>query len=247
MLFRSVSDEVPHSFWRKFRVAVKSIKADCVIIGENWHDANAYLMGDQYDSIMNYAFTKACLDYYAFESFDAKEFSNKLNHLLTRNTSQVNGMMLNLLDTHDTDRFYTSVNKNKDKLISAIAVMTIYPGVPCLYYGTEICLEGGYDPDNRRCFDWDESNWDYDFMTKIRNIFDLKQTDILKKGDIQITYNGDLCYISRFYKNDEICLILNQSKKEVSLILEGDIQVENNYFSNQLLTDGFIIIKKERK
>lgn len=242
-----VSDEVPHSFWRKFRDAVKNVKTDCVIIGENWHDANAYLMGDQYDSIMNYAFTKACLDYYAFETFDAKAFSNKLNHLLTRNTKQVNGMMLNLLDTHDTDRFFTSVNKNKDKLLSAIAVMTIYPGAPCLYYGTEICLEGGYDPDNRRCFDWDESKWDYDFMTKIKDIFNLKQIEILKKGDIQITSKGNLCYINRFYKKEEISLILNQSKKAVSLVLDGDIQVVNNYKSNQLLTDGFVIIKKERK
>lgn len=58
-----VSDEVSHHFWRRFRQAVKAANPDCAIIGENWHNANAYLQGDQYDSIMNYAFTKACLDF----------------------------------------------------------------------------------------------------------------------------------------------------------------------------------------
>ncbi|WP_392373007.1 alpha-amylase family glycosyl hydrolase, partial [Streptococcus suis] len=45
-----VSDEVSHQFWRQFRLAIKDVKQDCVLIGENWHDAYPYLMGDQYDS-----------------------------------------------------------------------------------------------------------------------------------------------------------------------------------------------------
>ena len=57
-----VSDEISHDFWRRFRKEVKAAKESAVIIGENWHDASNYLRGDQYDSIMNYAFTKAALD-----------------------------------------------------------------------------------------------------------------------------------------------------------------------------------------
>ena len=74
-----VSDEVSHDFWRQFRKAIKAEKSDCVLIGENWHDAYPYLMGDQYDSIMNYAFTKACLDYFAFDNFNAFDLSHQLN------------------------------------------------------------------------------------------------------------------------------------------------------------------------
>ena len=73
-----VSDEVSHDFWRKFRAAVKAENGACVIIGENWHDANPYLRGDQYDSIMNYAFTKACLDAFAFGTLDASGFAEKV-------------------------------------------------------------------------------------------------------------------------------------------------------------------------
>ncbi|MFT4146964.1 MAG: glycoside hydrolase family 13 protein [Mobilitalea sp.] len=242
-----VSDEVSHSFWRRFRNKVKELKPECVIIGENWHDAYSYLQGDQYDSIMNYAFTKACLDYYAFEKFSAKEFAEKLNHLLMRNNGQVNAMMMNLLDTHDTDRFYTSVHKNKDRLLSAIAVMMLYVGAPCIYYGTELCLEGGYDPDNRRCFDWDENHWDLSFMQKIKTLISLKQIPALQKGEIRITYDEKLCYISRTYLSSEILLVVNQSGETVELSKTGKILIANNLKEDiNLLTDGFVVFEMER-
>ena len=111
-----VSDEISHYFWRKFREEVKAAKKDAVIIGENWHDANSNLRGDQYDSIMNYAFTKACLDFFATDSINAEQLVWRLNGLLMRNSSTVNQMMLNLLDSHDTHRFYKEVNKERWKM-----------------------------------------------------------------------------------------------------------------------------------
>ena len=152
-----VSDEVSHHFWRRFRQAVKEANPECVIIGENWHNANAYLQGDQYDSIMNYAFTKACLDFFAFGALDAGGFADKLNALLMRNTDTVNGMMLNLLDSHDTHRFFTQVGEDRNRLESALAVLYLFVGAPCIYYGTEIAMPGGYDPDCRRTMDWEQA------------------------------------------------------------------------------------------
>ena len=90
-----------------------SLQNHCVIIGEDWHDAYPYLQGDQYDSIMNYSFTKACLDYFAREKFDAKAMAEKLNANLMHNLEQVNVMMLNLLDSHDTHRFFSEVGCDK--------------------------------------------------------------------------------------------------------------------------------------
>ncbi|MCM1102476.1 MAG: glycoside hydrolase family 13 protein [Clostridium sp.] len=193
-----VSDEVSHDFWRLFRKRVKEAKEDCVIIGENWHDANSFLRGDQYDSIMNYAFTKACLDYYAFDAFDAQQFAWRLNGLLMRNTGTVNRMMLNLLDTHDTDRFYTSVGKNKNRLLSALAVTCMFEGAPCVYYGTEIPTEGGYDPDNRRCFDWDENHWDRDVRAQLKELLSLRRQPVIQGGEIRITSENGLFCLRRF-------------------------------------------------
>ncbi|MBD5548432.1 MAG: alpha-glycosidase [Lachnospiraceae bacterium] len=249
-----VSDEVSHDFWRMFRKKVKAVKRECVIIGENWHDANSFLQGDQYDGIMNYAFTKACLDYYAFEVFDAREFAWKLNHLLMRNTSQVNTMMLNLLDSHDTDRFYTSVNKNKDRMLSAAAVMCMFIGAPCIYYGTEILLEGGYDPDNRRCFDWDESHWDTEFYGMLTNLLGLRKKDVVQNGAINITERDGMLVLSRSLKGEKLVLFTNQSGKTIEIKEEGEIlfsnsfqaalDVKEDFIFGSLRTDGFVIIKK---
>ncbi len=191
-----VSDEVSHYFWRRFRQAVKAASPECAIIGENWHNANAYLQGDQYDSIMNYAFTKACLDFFATDSLDAKGFAEKLNELLMRNTDTVNLMMLNLLDSHDTHRFFTQVGENKDKLESALAVLYLFVGAPCIYYGTEIAMPGGYDPDCRRTMDWEAergSTWQL-----IQKLTELKRKEpALHTVQIKAYSDGDIFCLDR--------------------------------------------------
>lgn len=203
-----VSDEVSHEFWRKFRRAVKEANPECVIIGENWHNANGYLRGDQYDAVMNYAFTKACLDFFAFGALDASGFADRLNALLMRNTDTVNNMMLNLLDSHDTHRFFTEVGENVVKLKSALAVLYLFVGAPCIYYGTEIALPGGYDPDCRRTMDWARAEERGEIWLLIRSLAKLKReepalrvpkvrlyakdnTFILERGDIRLKIDGE--------------------------------------------------------
>ena len=208
-----VSDEVSHDFWRRFRKEVKQLKKDCVIIGENWHDAYPYLMGDQYDSIMNYAFTKACLDYFARGKFDARQMAEKLNGNLMRNTEPVNDMMLNLLDSHDTHRFYTEIGKNKKRLLAAIALLVVFPGAACIYYGTEICMEGSYDPDSRRCFDWEESHWDCAVMQEIKKLLALKQKLVLRYGTVKIKEEEKMLFVERKYKKDRLILRINLTKE----------------------------------
>lgn len=213
-----VSDEVSHSFWRKFREAVKRENSECVIIGENWHNANPYLHGDQYDSIMNYAFTKACLDFFAFGSFSAEAFAQKLNELLIRNTDTVNQMMLNLLDSHDTHRFLTRVNGNRKKLESALAVLYMFVGVPCIYYGTEIGMEGGYDPDCRRPMNWNKIH-EFNSLTKlIKQLTALKKNaDILNEGKIRVYAKKDVFYLERILGNKKLRLVLNGSEIPIPL------------------------------
>ncbi|MGN0142994.1 MAG: glycoside hydrolase family 13 protein [Roseburia sp.] len=209
-----VSDEVSHCFWRRFREAVKAQKPDAVIIGENWHDAYPYLMGDQYDSIMNYAFTKACLDYFAKGVFDAGEMADKLNANLMRNMTQVNRMMLNLLDSHDTHRFYSEVSKDKDKLLAAVALEMVYIGAPCIYYGTEICMEGGYDPDSRRCFDWHKSHWDEAVWNKISELAAIHKREEIKDGGIRVASWDGMLLVERFMEGKKLTLYVNMTEQE---------------------------------
>ena len=237
-----VSDEVSHDFWRRFRKAVKAAKPDCVIIGENWHDAYAYLMGDQYDSIMNYAFTKAGLDYFAKDIFSAKDMAEKLSSNLMRNTEQVNNMMLNLLDTHDTHRFYTETGKDKDKVLAALALEMVFPGAPCVYYGTEICIEGGYDPDSRRTFSWDTASWDMEFMEMVKRLVRLKSQPVLQYGDIRIEEEQGMLRIERSLGEQKMILRINMEPEEKVISgQEETLLCENNCNNFKIQEKGFLV------
>lgn len=248
-----VSDEVSHDFWRRFRKEVKAHNKDAVIIGENWHDAYPYLMGDQYDSIMNYAFTKACLDYFAKGAFDAKQMAEKLNGNLMRNLTQVNCMMLNLLDSHDTHRFFTEVNCDKDKLLAAIALEMVFQGAACLYYGTEICLEGGYDPDSRRCFDWDETHWDPYVWQTIQKLAMMRRREEIQNGEIRIREEQEMLVTERILGKKKLVLYINMTNQSRLLeILDSSVLCANHSekrgTKTQLKAKGFLLaeIKEEK-
>lgn len=238
-----VSDEVSHGFWRRFREAIKEEKEDCVIIGENWHDAYPYLRGDEYDSIMNYAFTKACLDYFARGTFDAAAMAAKLNSNLMRNLEQVNRMMLNLLDSHDTHRFYTELKKNKDRLLAAVALEMVFLGAPCLYYGTEICMEGGYDPDSRRCFNWNEDEWEQQVLEQIKGLIALHHNPAIRDGAIAVYEESGMLVTERTVDGQRITLYINLTGESKSVREENRTLLMANRRENagRLQTDGYAI------
>lgn len=214
-----VSDEISHDFWRKFRIAVKEAGKrkgkEIAIIGENWHDAASYLRGDQYDSIMNYAVTKSCLDYFANEKLDAEAFAGKLNEILMRNTTTVNDMMMNLLDCHDTERFITSLNGNVTRLKAAFCLIYLFPGAPCVYYGTEILTEGGHDPDCRRCMDWKKAgSAEYKHMADLlKSLASIRKKYKLYEGEVNITAKKDTFIFTNTTKKRTITLEIKLGSK----------------------------------
>ncbi len=232
-----VSDEVSHDFWRQFRKEIKELKPDCLLLGENWHDANSFLKGEEFDGIMNYAFTKACLDFYAFGNFTPKMFADKLNEILMRNTDAVNLMMLNLLDSHDTHRFLTRVGGDLNKLKSALAVMFFFVGAPCIYYGTEIALEGGYDPDNRRTMNWEKAAKETALKELIRELSKLKEL-FLTDEKISIFEREGLVVICRG-QNLSLTLAVNQSGKKVKYSAKP---ILSQGYDGEFLSDGGFVV-----
>lgn len=209
-----VSDEVSHDFWRMMRKAVRRVKSDAVLIGENWHNSESYLNGDQFDSIMNYAFTKQMIDYFVREKIDEVQLALQLNGLLMRYTDTTNNMMFNLLDCHDTDRFYSLVKCDKDKYLCALAMSVFMPGSCNIYYGDEIMTEGGYDPDNRRTFDWNRLN-DCEvkqFVQQLTSLLALKQQPALQRGDVKISGEKGVFVIKRSCDVQTIRLTVSREK-----------------------------------
>lgn len=238
-----VSDEVSHDLWKRFRKEIKSAKADAVIIGENWHNAEAFLRGDELDSIMNYAFTNTCLDYFKGK-ISAQKASDKLNMILMRNRDAANRMMLNFLDTHDTPRFITEIGGSLDKTLAAIALSVVYMGANSLYYGTEVGLEGKGDPDCRRTFPWEKIEEKQDVLGKIKEILAVKKHEAIKNGGIKIYSEGDLLILERFVNEKTLSLAINLGKEKNFDLGCKEILTAGNFKNQKLGENSFVIWEK---
>lgn len=153
-----VANEVPEPFWREFRSHLKTINPEAWIIGENWTDSSQWLKGDQWDSAMNYPFRGAVLDHIALGKTTATAFSDALMASYLMYSPQVSANMLNSISTHDVPRFKTLAGNDSMLANMGLVALFSWPGVPCLYYGEELGMEGGVDPDNRRGMRWDLAN-----------------------------------------------------------------------------------------
>lgn len=235
-----VSDEVSHDFWKKFRKEIKTAKADAVIIGENWHNAEAFLRGDEFDSVMNYAFTNTALAYFK-EKIDAKKASDDLNMVMMRNRDAANRMMLNFLDTHDTPRFITEIGGDKEKFLASLAMSTVYMGATSIYYGTEALLEGGKDPDCRRGFPWDKLGENKAFTEKVKGILKVKNHPAIKNGNIKIYSKDNILIIERFDHKTRLSLAINLGYEKDFILEENSIIFSNNYQNHILGKNSFVI------
>ena len=188
-------------------------KPDVIIIGEDWHRQNWYLNGDEYDGVMNYGFTKACLDLFAFNTIDASAFRDRLVRLYHAFSMPASEKMLNLLDSHDTDRFLSRVKGDERKLRSAMAIMFFYPGIPSVYYGDEIGLSGGYDPDCRRCFDWEHDYTATPLWKAIKELIELKKQPALSVGSFSINESDGVITIIRAAESQKLVLKVNPNNE----------------------------------
>ncbi len=151
-----VPNEVPYWFWKLFNQRVKQVKPDAYIVGELWGNASDYVRPGVYDAVMNYAFFRDPVQrFLGLGQGTAAEFDATLaTGRLTYPTQAVECQM-NLIDSHDTVRFLTQVGGNVKRLKLAAMFGMTYIGAPHIYYGDEIGMEGGRDPDCRRPFVWD--------------------------------------------------------------------------------------------
>lgn len=149
-----VGNEVSHKFLKEINRSLKNIDPDIFLLGEIWHDSVQWLQGDEYDSVMNFPFLETLHNFW-LDNKSAKELMQDLNRMWQMYPEQVNHALFNFLDNHDTMR---AINRcgSKDVFYQQLALLMTLPGSACIYYGTEIALEGGNDPDNRRPMPWDK-------------------------------------------------------------------------------------------
>lgn len=180
------ADEVPHQFWKRWCQYVKSLNPDAYLVGEIWKNAKEWLHGDEFDAVTNYQFAILAFQFFVRKTIHSgKDFLAKLDGLLRAYPEDANYGLLNLLESHDTDRLPSMiVNPNRDydrqasfrynpqydtrkpnpkerdlqKLITLFQMT--YIGSPMIYYGAEAGMWGADDPDNRKPMLWADLKYD---------------------------------------------------------------------------------------
>lgn len=191
-----VAEQVNHNFWKTFRTWVKGINPEAYIVGEifwdDWQkgtmmDATPWLLGDEFDAVMNYRFARALKEFVLNQKtqIGPQGFIDSLNILYKQYPVENNYVMMNLLDSHDVERVSSMIvnpdlwydhdgnpsnNKNydvrkptdqerlKQKLVVGLQFML--PGAPQVYYGDEAGMWGGDDPDCRKPMVWKEFKYE---------------------------------------------------------------------------------------
>ena len=151
-----VANEVDKNFWRKFRSAVHAANPEAVLIGEVWENAEVWLKGDMFDSVMNYDFRKHCRDFFALQQTTAEGFGWNMTDMFLRYPMQVSSGQLNLLDSHDVARFYSLCGEDYDRWQAAFLYLCMAPGVPSVFYGDEKRIAGVREEEYRRGMPWGE-------------------------------------------------------------------------------------------
>ncbi|MBE0672958.1 MAG: glycoside hydrolase family 13 protein [Anaerolineales bacterium] len=231
------------AFWREFRSRVRAINPEAYIVGEIWHESQRWLQGDQFDAVMNYEVTKPCLAFFPKKldmhilhqqgnyqgiqhTIDAHEFANRIDHNLSLYQREITFAQLNLLDSHDTPRYLSCAHEDKSALKLAWLFLFTYPGAPCIYYGDEIGLNGAHDPECRKSFPWDESQWDKDLLDYAKACVTLRaKQETLRRGDYKRLYSHDhVVAYARVHNNEEIITALNTADVEKSI----NLPIRNN-------------------
>ena len=216
-----VGDEVVHDFWKRFRKEIKSVKKDAFIIGEIWHYAGDFLEGDEWDSIMNYSFYYGVQDFVCNKLMSASRFVESLGFMRGRLYREVNPVLLNLIDSHDTARFLHVAGEDKNKLKFAAALQLLLPGMPMIYYGDEYGMTGGNDPDCRRGMVWDEKYQDLDMYKWYRSLIRVrKENPVLTEGELVSCKTDDetgLIEMVRVLNGAQITVVFNGGDEEILL------------------------------
>lgn len=241
-----VCDEVDHDFWRAFKCRVKQAKEDAIIVGEIMHEATSFLKGDQMDSIMNYPFKGAMVDFFAKRLITVEQFSEILAQNTTIYIDSITRQLWNLIGSHDTQRFLTECDNNVERMKLAIVFQFSYIGVPYIYYGDEVGLDGGEEPQSRKCMVWNNNKQDKEIFNLYKKLIKIRKDNLaLVYGNYKTMYcKENILVFQRSFNDEEIVVAINNNYKKCKVTIDFNIMAEDlfydksAYLSNNLILDS---------
>lgn len=271
-----VADELSSEFLDQLRSTAREINDTSYILGEVWEDASnkiaydhrrKYFQGTQLDAVMNYPIRTAIIDY--VKNGNAQHLADEVTSLYRNYPKCVSDVLMNLLGTHDTERilntlaFDGSLQMTNDELASyrmpkniradaservKIAAFLSYtlPGVPCIYYGDEIGMEGGRDPFNRMPFAYSKA--DKSMLSFYRKLGALRSSlPCLADGELNVLKSENGIFI--YKRGDAVCAVnmgasvIMTSKRPFADLFTGDyaVQCEDGRYRFSLPKNGFAV------
>ena len=243
-----VANEISHTFCKELRTALKAIKPDIYILGEIWHDAIAWLRGDEYDAVMNYPLAGSMKDFFIDRSLTGKDFEYMINRCYTNYMQQTNDVLFNMLDSHDTIRL-RNVVQNLNEYNALLTLLFTMPGSVCIYYGTEIGMEGGFDPDCRKCMPWkdiDQGKYN-ERITFIKELITLRKKEkLMRERNFHFPCEYENPRIIQFQKigwSEALDIVVNSSDQDITLLHteQGQVIFSQNAEGNTLKAGGVCI------
>lgn len=263
-----VADELPDDFIERIRQAVKAHGEDCYLLGEVWEDATTklaydvrrtYLLGKGLDAVMNYPFRNAILEFVGGGT--PERFAAQVMEICEHYPAPALHTLMNFLSSHDTERAITALagepsygrdrywqskrwlapdayEEGVRRLILAYTILFTLPGVPCIYYGDEVAMQGYKDPFNRAYFNWDST--EERVRTALRGLAELRQgCDAFREGGMQIVEaaNGLLHY-RRTGETQAVDVIVNRTPQLLVRTAADGQPVEVNPFGHTVVTSG---------
>lgn len=208
-----------HRHFVAIRESVKARYPDAYLFGEHFFEATDWLQGNEQDGAMNYygfalpvrAWLAGLDVAYQPNRISTQDFARWLQQARQLVPFDNQLAQFNLLDSHDTHRFFSLIGADLGRMRLAVLLLMTYPGVPCVYYGDEIGLEGGADPDCRRCFDWEPSHWLQPLWQHYQQSIGLRKArPELQSGAYQLLRaDGDLLVFAR-YLAEQACIVAVQ-------------------------------------
>lgn len=251
-----VGNEVSHSFLRTLRRELKGRNPQLYLLGEIWHDSISWLMGDEYDSVMNYPFVQSINNFFVDETLGAEDLEYSMNRCYHLYMKQTNRVMFNLLDSHDTIRLFYRTGKNIGKFYQHMVLLFTMQGTPCIYYGTEIAMPGGFDPDCRRVMPWEDiEQGKYDLpIGRMKQLIAMRRENPACRAEHVRWITESRRRLVHYVKADgqqEIEVYLNADGEALSVPVEGEILFSIGYRQGEdgrggiLSENGSIIIRRK--